>query len=44
MRRMGMRREAHIRGGRIIRGETVDDVIYAIRKKEFSAGDQPARA
>ncbi|MFN2299761.1 MAG: GNAT family N-acetyltransferase [Anaerolineales bacterium] len=44
MRRLGMRREAHIRGGRIIRGETVDDVIYAIRKKEFSAGDRPARA
>jgi RimJ/RimL family protein N-acetyltransferase len=44
MQRMGMRRETYLHGARIIRGETVDDAIYVLRKSEFSAEDRPAHA
>jgi RimJ/RimL family protein N-acetyltransferase len=35
LERAGMRREAFFPGSMVVRGETVDDVVFALRKDEF---------
>jgi RimJ/RimL family protein N-acetyltransferase len=43
LERVGMHREAFFPGSMVIRGETVDDVVYALRLAEYKKGKNAVR-